>query len=87
MSDTIAPSIPDEQEPIPKSVTNADSGNRDSPPEPAVEAAGIKKMKKYDIKDIPHDSFFSEPVYLEKQFMLAAPEMPFSLEMKKALES
>ena len=52
----------------------------------AAETAEPKKMKKYEIKDIPPDSFFSEPVYLEKQYILAAPEMPFTQEMKKALE-
>ena len=47
---------------------------------------GPKTMIKYSIKDIPLGSFFSEPLYLEKQFILAAPEMPFTLEMQKALE-
>jgi len=44
-----------------------------------------KKMKKYSISDIPKGSFFSEPVFLEKQFLLAAPEMPFTEELVKAL--
>jgi len=44
-----------------------------------------KKMKKYTIQEIPQGSFFSEPVFLEKQFILAAPEMPFSREIFKAL--
>ena len=48
-------------------------------------AADSKKMKKYGIQDIPQGSFFSEPVFLEKQFILAAPEMPFSREIMKAL--
>jgi len=43
-------------------------------------------MKKYRIRDIPPGSFFSEPVYLEKQFILAAPEMAFTGEMLKAME-
>jgi HD-GYP domain-containing protein (c-di-GMP phosphodiesterase class II) len=38
-------------------------------------------MKNYMIKDIPEDSFFSEPLYLDSQFIVAAPEMP----LKKAL--
>ena len=53
---------------------------------PETPADGTPKMKKYRTEDIPPGSFFSEPVYLEKQFILAAPEMDFSEEMKKALE-
>jgi len=45
-----------------------------------------KKMKKYAIKSITPEHFFSEPVYLDKQFILMAPEMPFSKAMIKALE-
>ena len=45
-----------------------------------------KKMKKYGIKDIPVGSFFSNPVFLEKQFILASPEMPITGEILKALE-
>jgi len=48
--------------------------------------AESKKMKKYGINDFPPGSFFSEPVFLEKHFVLAAPEMPFTREMIKALE-
>jgi len=44
------------------------------------------KLKKYTVKDIPPEHFFSEPVYLDKLFVLAAPEMPFTQEMIKALE-
>ena len=44
-----------------------------------------KKMKKYVIEDVPVGSFFSEPVLLEKQFILASPEMPFTREILKAL--
>ena len=44
------------------------------------------KMKKYGIKEIPIGSFFSEPVFLEKQFILAAPEMPITPEIIKALQ-
>jgi HD-GYP domain-containing protein (c-di-GMP phosphodiesterase class II) len=44
------------------------------------------KLKKYPIKDIPAEHFFSEPVYLDKQFILAAPEMPFTQEMINALK-
>ena len=50
------------------------------------QAAPPQKLNKYGIKDIPPDNFFSEPVYLDKQFVLAAPEMPITLDMLKALE-
>ena len=51
-----------------------------------IQSSAPNKMKKYPIKDIPPEYFFSEPVYLDRQFVLAAPEMPFTQEMKKALE-
>ncbi|MDR0496350.1 MAG: HD-GYP domain-containing protein [Treponema sp.] len=44
------------------------------------------KLKKYEARNIPVDHYFSEPVYLDKQFVIAAPEMPFTREMIKALE-
>jgi HD-GYP domain-containing protein (c-di-GMP phosphodiesterase class II) len=44
------------------------------------------KLKRYGIKDIPPDHFFSEQVFLDKKFVLAAPEMPFSRQMIRALE-
>ena len=44
-----------------------------------------KKLIKYKVRDIPHDSYFSEPVYLEKNFVLAAPEMPFSESLIRTL--
>ena len=53
---------------------------------PAAEVSGPKKMKNYTGKEIPPGSFFSEPVFLERQFILAAPEMPFTQEMINALE-
>jgi hypothetical protein len=43
-------------------------------------------MKKYDVKDIPEGSFFSQPMYVDDQFVIAAPEMPFSNELQTALE-
>ncbi|MDR2111246.1 MAG: HD-GYP domain-containing protein, partial [Spirochaetaceae bacterium] len=42
-------------------------------------------MKKFSIKGIPPGSFFSEPVYLDNQFVLAAPEMPFTRELAKTI--
>ncbi|MDR1898413.1 MAG: HD-GYP domain-containing protein [Treponema sp.] len=42
-------------------------------------------MKNYILKEIPPESYFSKAVYLDPQFILAAPEMPFSRELAKAL--
>ena len=55
------------------------------PPEAEKTDSNSSKMKKYGINEIPQGSFFSEPVFLEKQFILAAPEMPFTQEIVKAL--
>ena len=44
-------------------------------------------MKNYAIKDIPEGSFFSEPVFLDKQFILTAPEVNFSPELLKTLQN
>ena len=43
-------------------------------------------MKKYGIKSIVPEHFFSEPVYLDKQFILTVPEMPFTSGMIRALQ-
>jgi len=43
-------------------------------------------MKDYLVKDIKPDSFFTKTLYLDKVFVLATPEMPFSKEMATALE-
>jgi HD-GYP domain-containing protein (c-di-GMP phosphodiesterase class II) len=61
-------------------------GEEDFLSDTASESDDEKKIKKYPVNDIKAGSYFSEPLYLEKQFILAAPEMPFSAEMKKALE-
>ena len=37
-----------------------------------------KEIKKFPLDEIPPDSFFSDTAYLDKNFSLAAPEMPFS---------
>ncbi len=42
-------------------------------------------MKGYIVKDIPPDSFFSTIAYLDNQFILAAPETPFSEELIRTL--
>ena len=47
----------------------------------------LKKRKEFDIKNISPGSFFSEPAYLEEQFVLAAPEMPFTRELIETLDA
>jgi HD-GYP domain-containing protein (c-di-GMP phosphodiesterase class II) len=42
-------------------------------------------MKKYGVKSITPEHFFTEPVYLDKQFILTVPEIPFTGAMKRAL--
>ncbi|MDR1618868.1 MAG: HD-GYP domain-containing protein [Treponema sp.] len=42
-------------------------------------------MKNYILKEIPPESYFSKAVYLDPQFVLAAPEMPFTHDLVKAL--
>ena len=44
------------------------------------------QMKKYKIKEITPENFFSEPVFLDRQFILTAPEMPFTEAMIEALK-
>ena len=43
------------------------------------------EMKTYLIGEIPPDSFFTKTVFLDKSFVLAAPEMPFSEELSRSL--
>jgi HD-GYP domain-containing protein (c-di-GMP phosphodiesterase class II) len=42
-------------------------------------------MKNYILKDIPPDSYFSKTVYLDSQFILVTPEMPFSPQLAETL--
>jgi HD-GYP domain-containing protein (c-di-GMP phosphodiesterase class II) len=42
-------------------------------------------MSSFIVKDIPLGSFFSKPVYIDGQFIIAAPEMPITEELKHAL--
>jgi HD-GYP domain-containing protein (c-di-GMP phosphodiesterase class II) len=44
-------------------------------------------MKKYMVKDIPLNSFFTKTVYLDQGFVLAAPEMAFSEELVRAVDN
>ncbi|MCL1927538.1 MAG: HD-GYP domain-containing protein [Treponema sp.] len=44
-------------------------------------------MKNFSLRDIPIGSFFSEPVYLDEQFIITAPEVNFSSELIKALQN
>jgi HD-GYP domain-containing protein (c-di-GMP phosphodiesterase class II) len=43
-------------------------------------------MRNYVVKEIPAGSIFSKPIYLDEDFILATPEMPFSRDMETALE-
>ncbi|MDR2184108.1 MAG: HD-GYP domain-containing protein [Treponema sp.] len=42
-------------------------------------------MKNFIIKEIPGESYFSKPLYLDDHFLLAAPEMPFTEELRKTI--
>ncbi|GHV60252.1 phosphohydrolase [Spirochaetia bacterium] len=42
-------------------------------------------MKSYPLGAIPPDSYFSQPIFLDSDFFLTVPEMPFSQGLKKAL--
>jgi HD-GYP domain-containing protein (c-di-GMP phosphodiesterase class II) len=42
-------------------------------------------MKSFSIDDIPPGYYFSEPLYIDDGFVLTAPEMPFTNELKKIL--
>jgi HD-GYP domain-containing protein (c-di-GMP phosphodiesterase class II) len=42
-------------------------------------------MKKYNVKDIPRERYFTKAVYLDPHFVLAAPEIPFSEELAGTL--
>jgi HD-GYP domain-containing protein (c-di-GMP phosphodiesterase class II) len=46
----------------------------------------VPRIKKFPVKDIQPDSFFSQVVYLDSRFVLAAPEMPFTREMMRSLQ-
>jgi len=43
-------------------------------------------MNEFKIKDIKSGCFFSKPVYLDKAFILTAPEIPFTDELSKLLD-
>jgi HD-GYP domain-containing protein (c-di-GMP phosphodiesterase class II) len=43
-------------------------------------------MKNYLVQEIPGGKFFSKPVFLDNQFLVTAPEMPFTPELIKALK-
>ena len=43
-------------------------------------------MKEFEVKAIGLNSFFSETVYLDNAFVIAAPEMPFSKDIANTLE-
>ncbi|GHV52162.1 phosphohydrolase [Spirochaetia bacterium] len=43
-------------------------------------------MSKYTLEEIPPDSYFSQNVSLDDEFLLTTPEIPFSNELKKTLQ-
>ena len=43
-------------------------------------------MKDFLVKDIQPNGFFTKPVYLDKAFIITAPEMPFSDEIASVLD-
>jgi HD-GYP domain-containing protein (c-di-GMP phosphodiesterase class II) len=43
-------------------------------------------VKEYTIKSLSPESFFSQPVYLDQRFVIAAPEMAISTAIKSALQ-
>jgi HD-GYP domain-containing protein (c-di-GMP phosphodiesterase class II) len=43
-------------------------------------------MRTFDVSKIPVDSFFSEPVYIDDEFILASQDMAFTVKIKQALE-
>ena len=43
--------------------------------------------KSYKLEEIPADSYFSRTAYLDDQFVLAAPEMPFTAELISSLKT
>jgi HD-GYP domain-containing protein (c-di-GMP phosphodiesterase class II) len=42
-------------------------------------------MKSHTVRDIPPNYFFTDTVYLDDEFVLAAPEMPFTAELIQSL--
>jgi HD-GYP domain-containing protein (c-di-GMP phosphodiesterase class II) len=42
-------------------------------------------MKRYPVNDIPPDTYFSKPVYLDRRFVLIAPETPFTMDTRNVL--
>jgi HD-GYP domain-containing protein (c-di-GMP phosphodiesterase class II) len=44
-------------------------------------------MRNYGVREIPQNSYFSKNVYLDNQFILTAPEMPFTLDLSRLLDS
>ena len=44
-------------------------------------------MNNFTIKEIPAGSYFSEPVYLDEHFILTAPELNFTAELLKTLQT
>jgi HD-GYP domain-containing protein (c-di-GMP phosphodiesterase class II) len=43
-------------------------------------------MKEYGVREIPNDSFFSKTTFLDKSFVLTAPEMPFTRDLRQIMD-
>jgi len=43
-------------------------------------------VKEFPVRDIPHDSYFTRNTYLDKGFVITAPEMPFIMDYSVMLE-
>ncbi|GHV82201.1 phosphohydrolase [Spirochaetia bacterium] len=44
-------------------------------------------MAEYKVEEIPEDSFFSAPVFLDQDFIIASPETPFTLQLSNTLKA
>jgi HD-GYP domain-containing protein (c-di-GMP phosphodiesterase class II) len=51
------------------------------------EGAFPGQMRNFVVRDIPVDSYFSLPVYLDEDFIVAAPEMAFSSDLIETLKA
>jgi HD-GYP domain-containing protein (c-di-GMP phosphodiesterase class II) len=43
-------------------------------------------MNEYGVREIPNDSFFSKTTYLDQSFVVTAPEMPFTRDLRQIMD-
>jgi hypothetical protein len=67
-------------------LSDSKPGGDEETPVEAPRAAPVKRLNSHLLSAIPPERFFSQTVYLDSQFILAAPEMPFSQELIDTLE-